>query len=476
MFSSLNLFYDITNTLMMLFEGWCAQKFFRVFAVPKFRFRWAKYAVGIVWAGINILCYFLLTNGENELTLLIKLIIYTLSLILFSVLWYGGGIMQRIFPAVLFASIRELAAQMANCLTVLNGFTIDILWYLADEKEMIPLDLFPSTVYIFTSVVIVLIVVFKEFIIYRIVRSIIKYYIHKHRLQKEQTFCLLPSVSAIMMCAMLRLILVSVENGYTTLIYQRYPLLYFIIPTASAMMLAVIVYSFKLYQEMTGLRQEQTDRAVLESQVAAMRNDLSEYENLRAFRHDIKNSIAALHGLILRKCPGDDEINNYFESMSLPFLQAENRVRTGNAVCDTIISSKFGAAQSEIENIKLDADGFFFTEEIKADPYDIGIILNNGLDNAYEACRRLKEQNPGAETFITVHSFKRQNMYFIEIENSFDGVLRTEKGNALPLSLKDGALHGIGLRNIRSCAEKYMGGIDIIVKNNTFILSVMLKA
>ncbi len=108
--------------------------------------------------------------------------------------------------------------------------------------------------------------------------------------------------------------------------------------------------------------------------------------------------------------------------------------------------------------------------------YDMGIILNNGLDNAIEACMRMREKQPDAQAYITIRSFRAKNMYFIEIENSFDGMALSRGDSGLPISTKaDKEVHGIGLRNIRKCAVKYGGDVDCIVKGNRFILSVMIK-
>ena len=65
----------------------------------------------------------------------------------------------------------------------------------------------------------------------------------------------------------------------------------------------------------------------------------------------------------------------------------------------------------------------------------------------------------------------------IEIENSFDGAALFHKDSGLPISTKeDKEVHGIGHKNIRKCAVKYGGDMDCIVKENRFILSVMVKS
>ena len=127
--------------------------------------------------------------------------------------------------------------------------------------------------------------------------------------------------------------------------------------------------------------------------------------------------------------------------------QLDSRVHTGNAVSDAVVGSKFRYAAKKIKGIKLDAKGFMLSDAVTIKAYDMGIILNNGLDNAIEACMRMREKQPDAEAYITIRSFRAKNMYFIEIENSFDGTALFDKESGLPISTKeDKEVHGIGLR------------------------------
>ena len=71
-------------------------------------------------------------------------------------------------------------------------------------------------------------------------------------------------------------------------------------------------------------------------------------------------------------------------------------------------------------------------------------------------------------------------MFFIEIENSFDGKLSINEATGLPETSKsDKKSHGIGLSNIQKSAQKYFGDIDIEITSNNgiqyFNLTVMMK-
>lgn len=113
------------------------------------------------------------------------------------------------------------------------------------------------------------------------------------------------------------------------------------------------------------------------------------------------------------------------------------------------------------------------TEQI--DIYDIAVILNNALDNAFEACRGLDGHRE-----ISLKSYMKGTLYFIEIENDFDGSVTMDRETGLPItSKKDKRVHGIGLSNIQKCARKYMGDLDIEIRSDggrkRFMLTVMMS-
>ena len=123
------------------------------------------------------------------------------------------------------------------------------------------------------------------------------------------------------------------------------------------------------------------------------------------------------------------------------------------------------------KDIKFVSD-FRYPIRDEVDVYDIGIILNNALDNAIEACEKISNNRK-----IWLKSYEKGNLYFIEIENTFDEIIMDPE-TGLPESDKaDKELHGFGISNIEKSAKKYMGDIDIDIKNEDekiFCLTVML--
>ena len=252
--------------------------------------------------------------------------------------------------------------------------------------------------------------------------------------------------------------------------------------TIAFVLLGAVVFSFRIYQDMAALQEERAEKIVLENQITQMQSSMVEmehlYDGIRSVKHDMKNHMAVLQNLLRKKgADEDEEIRQYFEGMRQSVEQIDSRVHTGNAVSDAVVGSKFRYAAKKVKGIRLDASRFMLTDAVTIKAYDMGVILNNGLDNAIEACIRMREKQPDAEAHITIRSFKAKNMYFIEIENSFDGVALFHKESGLPISTKkDKEVHGIGLKNIRKCAVKYGGDLDCIVKGSKFTLSVMVKS
>ena len=71
------------------------------------------------------------------------------------------------------------------------------------------------------------------------------------------------------------------------------------------------------------------------------------------------------------------------------------------------------------------------------------------------------------------------NLFFIEVENDFFGELIIDSKTGLPVSSKeDKQLHGVGMENIQRCAKKYMGDIDITIRDmgdkKRFNLTIMM--
>lgn len=234
---------------------------------------------------------------------------------------------------------------------------------------------------------------------------------------------------------------------------------------------AALIYFWQRYRTLLAERQK---HFVEEQQVKAMKKRLEEAENfygsIRKVRHEMKNHMANIKGLAEAGQYG--EIEGYVQRMDETMQALEYKYVTGNAVTDVIINDKWRRAEKA--GIRFDAD-FRYGGEIPV--FDLGIILNNLLDNAIEACKKLE---PG-KAFIRLSLKRKKQLLLLEVENSFDGNVPVQEGGSLPITTKQNVLpdivteHGIGLENVRDMAQRYLGGVKIKVKGDVFHVTVMLQ-
>lgn len=112
------------------------------------------------------------------------------------------------------------------------------------------------------------------------------------------------------------------------------------------------------------------------------------------------------------------------------------------------------------QKIKLDIK-LSIPEQLPLSDIELCSIFGNLLENAIEACQRQKS----GKKFIYINSKEDYSMFYLIIENSFDGKIITS-GNKF-LSLKKEANHiGIGLESVKKTLHNYQGTIDIYPNNN----------
>ena len=269
------------------------------------------------------------------------------------------------------------------------------------------------------------------------------------------------------------LIAVKIDTEFF-LLFDEKPDLLWKIPMIAVFIFAGEAALIYFWQRYRILLSEGQKAFVEEQQVKAMKKRLEEAENfygsIRKMRHEMKNHMANIKGLTEAGEYG--EIEEYVCRMDETMQELEYKYVTGNAVTDVIINDK--CRRAEKAGIRFDAD-FRYGGEIPV--FDMGVILNNLLDNAIEACEKLET----GKGFVRLSLKRKKQFLILYVENSFDGAVPISKGSPLPPTTKQSILpgiiteHGIGLENVRDIAERYFGGVNIKVKGDVFHVTVMLQ-
>lgn len=312
---------------------------------------------------------------------------------------------------------------------------------------------------------------------YQMIKGIKKYLDMKEIYQESQLiFLLLPSVIGLFLCLMIRSIMFSMDGMEMHLLLVSRPEMNLLIPCTSMLCIIMIMLAAKMLRKLIDESNQRIEVSVYQDRIKEMEQHIGDIENLyagiRGMKHDMKNYIADMDALMKEetgKHADQAALKQYLDSLQSSVEQLDMKYNTGNPVTDVIIQRYIQLTTKN--NIDFQVD-FIFPSNMNIDAFDLSIIINNALDNAIEACNRQKE---GRKT-IVLNAYRRENMFFIIIRNSFDGILTRDKAyGRLTTTKSDSQNHGFGLRNIEVCAEKYYGKAETTIGDNEFELAVMLQ-
>ena len=429
---------------------------------------------GALRLGIN----FILPSDYDSIRTVLKVAVIFVAIVLLALLFYKGIYGITAFLAITYMAVSEITFFLSYMLMQISGNLFE-LWVWLLGKGYISADTLEGLVQI--TAVVLQMFFYGIFIVllYFALRKINESFRDKdYRVQRtELYFLLVPGMVGLLICVLLRTIMITIENDVPKLLYDRFPILIIIVPAILSLSLLSILYVVKTFQDMIALNREKNSRIILEKQIENMQEHMEEmeriYSGIRSMKHDMKNTLAVIMQLAGRE---EAELQTYLSELNQNFDNLEFQFKTGNAVVDTLLNMKYHEAIRTIPDIRIDAERLLFTDEMHIQSYDIGVMIGNALDNAMEACRKLKAEDPEAETFIRLTSFQKGKMIFIEVENSFNGRVVKKKQSEFPVTDKtDKREHGIGLLNIKHTAEKYHGAVDWSVDGKVFTLSVMIQ-
>ena len=476
--------YEVVSGLLevfsAVFQGYCLQYFFGSFLERRiWNRRISGLATAVLYGVLRLgLGIFLLDNYEG-FWIFARLALSAGIIILAVHIFYRTKGKMQIFLIAVFMAVSEISVFLAYTFGQIGNVLI-VLWNWCMGQGYI---VSASVIAVFVNITVIgtniLASAVSAIVTYWLLKGVAKAFQEKnYRIgNTELLFLITPSLIGVLICSMLRAILLTMEDGAPKQIYERYPPLVIIVPDILILSLFSIIFGVRLFQDMIYRNREKSSRIILEKQVSSLQEHMGEmervYSGIRGMRHDMKNTIS----LIMQLAAGKEEgLQIYLEELNQTMDRLEFRFKTGNMVVDTLLNMKYHEIADTIPDLRMDVEGLQFPEKLFIQSYDIGIILGNALDNAMEACQKLKEKESDAEAFIYISSFQKRELFFLKVENSFNGRVVRKPQNEFPVTDKaDRENHGIGLVNIKSTAEKYQGTMDFKVKGRVFILSVMMK-
>ena len=473
---------DVLYAALTVFQGYCLQYFLGNFLESRLKSRWNGPSVIVLYVLLRMAMMWVSPPGYEDYKVAVGTLALSLCILSFLALcFYKAFRPIAVFLVVSFQAVLDISIYAAVILlNAVDGWVLDVInWcsgkgMLASEKAFgmaIKAGIAGTQLLQYAAIALLL-----YFSLKKIVRDFHEkdYGINR----TELLFILTPAAVGLMICMLLRIIMITVEDNVPKMLYDRYPVLIVVLPAILLLSLLSILYSVKLFQDMICWNREKSGRIVLEKQISSLQEHMDEmeriYSGIRGMKHDMKNTISVIQRLSAGE--GNGELEEYLSELNRGLEKLEVRFKTGNTVVDTLLNMKYHEAVRDVPDLKMDADKLMLPQGLEIHSYDIGVILGNAVDNAMEACRKLKAKEPEADAFIRLCSLQKGNLLILKVENSFDGRLVRRRQEEFPITDKaDKSSHGIGLANIKSTAEKYHGTMDFKVKDRVFILSVMMK-
>ncbi len=196
-------------------------------------------------------------------------------------------------------------------------------------------------------------------------------------------------------------------------------------------------------------------------------NNMEEAMNsIRAQRHDFKNHIGCIYGLLMLE--KNKEALGYVKRFTNEVAEYDVLLSTGNPTVTALLNMKLIKARVENINFETIVD---LPENIGLDVLDISIILGNLVDNAIEACTQVQDR------YIDLLIYQKGTYLIIKIENSKRNDIKVDLSSLkekFTTKEQDKGDHGFGLYNISQIVNKYDGMFEIEDNIDTFNVNITI--
>ncbi|MDE6750810.1 MAG: GHKL domain-containing protein [Lachnospiraceae bacterium] len=424
-------------------------------------------------------------NFERSGISIVKLILMMAVCFFLIDLFYSGNTLIKAYLVLLYNTIAELAKFGIHGLwSLIAGALYDQLinQVLKEEIPFGDIDKFNHFLQVYQYVWQIVLMLLFTVIALLTIHVIRKYRQSMHEISRQGIlFLMLSPAVGMAFSFVLRCIFFTRIGAQIEYIYDKHVGMYAIVPLMAFLCLLSIVYSVKIYEQLMSAQEEKSSLLFYKQQLSDMTEHVQEmerlYDSIRGMRHDMNNYIADMEQLLSagsQYTNSDGEVGaeaeKYLNHMKDALDVMTLKYSTGNPVTDVIMNRK--GQECEKGGICLASD-FIFPEQIGIEAFDMGILLNNALDNAIEGCRKCIGKNA---LEIRVRSYRKGRMFFLRIENDCNGqsVIYTNE-NILQTTKEDDWMHGIGLKNMRSVVERYYGTMSYEIRDNVFYLTIMLQ-
>ena len=234
---------------------------------------------------------------------------------------------------------------------------------------------------------------------------------------------------------------------------------------ALGLMISVLIVQMKKqYETEKELSRMKSDEAlILEREYKALS---SSYESNAKLFHDFRNHCGVIRNYLSKD--KTEEAIEYLDDLTGGGSSYSSEVFTGDETIDYLIGSKKNSAEEKDIEFEVNAE---FPRNINIKSSDLCAILGNLLDNAIEACSKVKDPS-GRKIRLIIRRIGQ--MLVVKIENTYDTKPVVVDGE-YKTSKTDGGLHGWGIKSVNTAASKYDGMVQSSCTDDIFTTVVTLS-
>ena len=256
------------------------------------------------------------------------------------------------------------------------------------------------------------------------------------------------------------------EASLVTLMFT--PPRYEYIPMQLIVSVLFLVSDILLYRTMVRTEQRvqlEVENQLLEKQLDAQLahySDLTaQYEQIRAMRHDISHHLNTINALLQE---GNLKAATEYSEQLLPMQTYISRLgKCQNPVVDAFLYTRVQDAQTRGVPVRADVS---LPVELPVSNTDLIVAFGNLLDNALEACSGI----PDAAITLRAHMDKG----YLVIQESNPVRARQPQGKK-PRRIPE-LERGVGFRVLSGLAQKYDGSFRHTCENDTYTVTLLLRA
>ena len=369
-------------------------------------------------------------------------------------------------PSVFLLTLLYFNARISS------GLMVQSLYFIVERS--VPYRLEPPEAVFLRAALLVMLFLLSHasmlaVMLYALQRQMRKQKMTLHR--RELCYLSLVPTAGILFGQVISRLLVEFKDGVLLQLYERHPAFLAVIPVLALLFYAGAYLTIAFQQGMAALREEQATHYMEYQQTQAIRARIHEaeqfYTRIRGLKHEMRGHLTNIKGLA--QSGEYASLEDYIAKMDESMSGFELTLQTGNPVTDVIVNDI--RRQSLDLGIRFQVE-FHYPDPRAYDAFDVGIILQNLLQNAVEACEKVGED----ERFIVLTGTRKGRFFLIEVKNSFaDEVVFGQDGLPVTTKQEDASMHGIGLANVRREAEKYMGELELKAVQQEFFATVLLQ-